>query len=135
MSELTKFREQKDRFFAQDPHSPLSPEEKRVFTGLEYYPENSALRFDVTIERSKEQQAVQMQTNTGELREYSKYGVFRFEVDPQPASLTAYTSGNGEMFVPFTDATSGDLDGLTGFSGKGEHVRCLRYCSYELNSA
>jgi uncharacterized protein (DUF1684 family) len=107
MSDLTQYRKHKDLFFAQDPHSPLSAEQKRTFTGLKYYAENADLRFDVTVERSSDQQVIQMQTSTGEMRDYLKYGTFRFDVDDQTAELTVYTSGNGEAFVPFTDATSG----------------------------
>jgi uncharacterized protein (DUF1684 family) len=107
MSELTEIRKRKDQFFERDPHSPLSPEQKRNFTGLRYYPENPALRLDVTVERSNGHEKVQMQTNTGELRDYFKYGTFQFEVDGQEATLTVYTSGHGDAFVPFTDATSG----------------------------
>ena len=88
-------------------HSPLSTAQKRAFTGLSYYPENLALRYNVTVERFSEQEIVQMQTSTGEVQDYYKYGTFRFEVDGQSATLTVYTSGDGEAFVPFTDATSG----------------------------
>ena len=107
MSALTEYRKHKDQFFKLDLHSPLSPEQKRVFTGLKYYPENPALRFDVTVERFAERQTVQMQTSTGEVRNYVKYGAFHFEVDGQPATLTVYTSGQNDVFVPFADATSG----------------------------
>lgn len=107
MSDLQAFRKQKDEFFARDPHSPLSAEQKRSFAGLDYYPENAALSFEVELEPSNNHQRVQMQTSTGEIRDYHKYGTFSFEVDGQPAALTVYTSGNGDAFVPFTDATSG----------------------------
>jgi uncharacterized protein (DUF1684 family) len=107
MSELTEFRKHKDEFFATDPQSPLPSEERRSFTGLKYYPENPALRFEATVTPSDDHQVVQMQTNTGEVRDYHKYGTFRFEVDGQPAELSVYSSGNGDAFVPFADATSG----------------------------
>jgi len=106
MSDLTRNRKQKDQFFQFDPHSPLSVEQKHTFTGLNYYPENPDLRFDVTLEPFEDRPVVQMQTSTGELREYIKYGQFHFEVEGQPATLTVYTSDAGDTFVPFTDATS-----------------------------
>lgn len=107
MSALTKYRRNKDKFFKRDPHSPLSAAQKRTFTGLRYYPENPALRFDVAVEPFKEQETVHMQTSTGSIQEYIRYGTFRFEVDGQPATLTVYSSGEGDAFVPFADATSG----------------------------
>lgn len=107
MSDLTELRKQKDEFFAHDPHSPLEPEQRHAFTGLKYYPENPLLRFDVNVDRSTDRQVVQMQTSTGEVQDYYKYGTFGFDVDGQPATLVVYTSGDGDAFVPFADATSG----------------------------
>jgi len=107
MTELGRFRKQKDKFFKSDEHSPLSKEQKRGFKGLKYYPENPALRFDAEVEPFAEHVHVQMQTSTGELQDYVKYGTFQFEVDGQAAVLTVYTSHDGGAFVPFADATSG----------------------------
>jgi uncharacterized protein (DUF1684 family) len=107
MSALTEYRKHKDQFFAQDPHSPLSAQQKAAFSGLKYYPENPALRFDVQVQPATDHQSVQMQTSTGETRAYVKVGTFHFQVDGQSAELSVYSSGDGEAFVPFTDATSG----------------------------
>jgi uncharacterized protein (DUF1684 family) len=106
MTDLEKYRKQKDKFFKSDPHSPLSKEQKRAFKGLKYYSENLALRFDVKVEPFAEHMHVQMQTSTGDVQNYVKYGTFRFEVDGQPAVLTVYTSEDGGAFVLFADATS-----------------------------
>ena len=107
MTDLVKFRKQKDAFFKSDPHSPLSQEQQRAFEGLNYYPENLALRFDAEVEPFTDHMHVQMQTSTGDVQNYVKYGTFRFEVDDQPAVLTVYASEDGGAFVPFADATSG----------------------------
>jgi uncharacterized protein (DUF1684 family) len=107
MTELERFRKQKDRFLKSDRHSPLSNEQKQAFKGLKYYPENPALRFDAKVEPFAEHAHVQMQTSTGDVQNYVKYGTFRFNVDGQPAVLTVYTSEDGGAFVPFADATSG----------------------------
>jgi uncharacterized protein (DUF1684 family) len=48
-----------------------------------------------------------MQTSTGDVQNYVKYGRFQFEVNGEPAALTVYTSDRGDMFVPFADATGG----------------------------
>ncbi len=107
MTELQRFRRQKNKFLKSDEHSPLSKEQRRAFEGLKYYPENQALRFDAEVEPFTERMHVQMQTSTGAVQEYVKYGKFNFEVDGQPAELTVYASENGGAFVPFADATSG----------------------------
>lgn len=107
MTELERFRKQKDEFFKSDPRSPLSKQQKRAFKGLKYYPENLSLRFDAEVGPLAGHEHVQMQTSTGDVQNYVKYGTFRFEVDGQPAVLTVYTSEDGGAFVPFADATSG----------------------------
>ena len=107
MIDLADIRKQKDDFFEKDHHSPLSADQKNDFQGLKYYPENTGLRFDVEVEPFDDHEHVQMQTSTGDLQEYLKYGKFGFKVDGISAELTVYSSGDGEAFLPFTDATSG----------------------------
>ena len=40
MSELTEYRAEKDEFFQRHPQSPLTPEQRLGFVGLQYFPEN-----------------------------------------------------------------------------------------------
>jgi uncharacterized protein len=106
MSELTDFRAEKDGFFQRHPQSPLTPEQRRVFTGLQYFPENDALRLEVTVEPLKDQEPIQMQTSTGGVQDYIRFGKFRFQVDGQEAKLTIYQNENG-FFLPFVDSLAG----------------------------
>jgi uncharacterized protein (DUF1684 family) len=108
MSTLTEFRKSKDAFFAADPDSPLSDEQKRHFAGLHYYPENRSLRFEAKLSRFETPEEIQMQTSTGDVQRYLRLGTFAFTVDGQEATLTVYGSGNSDAFVPFADATSGE---------------------------
>jgi hypothetical protein len=107
MTELEEYRRQKDEFFKSDPESPLSKAQKRSFSGLKYYPENPALRFAAQVVPFSEPMRVHMQTSTGDVQEFVRYGTFRFKVDGQPAVLTVYIGEDGGAFVPFADATSG----------------------------
>ena len=106
MSELTDFRAEKDEFFATDPQSPLTAEQKRNFTGLQYFPENESLRLEVEIERLFEQEPMQMQTSTGGVQTYVRHSRFKFQVEGQEAQLTIYQNENG-YFLPFVDALAG----------------------------
>ena len=106
MSELTDFREEKDAFFQRHPQSPLSPDQKRGFTGLNYFPENDALRLEVTVEPLNDQQPMQMQTSTGGVQSYIRYGRFHFQVEGQEAELNIYQNENG-FFLPFVDSLAG----------------------------
>ena len=103
MSELTEFRAEKDEFFRRYPQSPLTPEQRKGFIGLQYFPENEALRLEVQVEPFVDQQPIIMQTSTGGVQEYKRFGRFKFQVDGQDAELTIYQSEHG-YFLPFVDA-------------------------------
>ena len=60
MSALDRVRAQKDDFFQHDWQSPLEADQRPDFTGLKYYPENSALRFTRPIEPHADQEIVTM---------------------------------------------------------------------------
>lgn len=107
MSELTDFRADKDGFFKHHPQSPFTPEQQQVFTGLEYFPENEDLRLEVNVERFSDQQPMQMQTSTGDIQTYVRYGRFKFQVDGQSAELTIYQNESG-YFLPFVDSLAGE---------------------------
>ncbi len=106
MTELDEFRKEKDEMFARHPQSPLTPEQKRGFKGLAYYPENEALKLEVQIEPFKDQQPMMMQTSTGGVQEYVRFGKFKFQVDGQDAELTIYQADYG-FFLPFVDSLGG----------------------------
>jgi len=106
MTELQRFRADKDRFFAKDPHSPLTHEQKHHFEGLRYFPENRALRLEVAIEAYPTQETVKMQTTTGDAQNYTRYGRIKFSVEDQEVALTVFASEDG-FFLPFADSLAG----------------------------
>jgi len=107
-SELQRFRAEKDRVFAGDPHSPLTTDQRRNFKGLAYFDENPKLVIHTGIDREVDPEEVQMGTSSGEEQIYHRFGLVRFRVNDEPAQLTLYSSDDAaELFVPFRDATSG----------------------------
>ena len=106
MSKLEQFRKEKDEFFRQSPQSPLLPEQQASFTGLSYFPENPELRLSVEVNRFPEGQEVKIQTNTGDVQTYRRFGRFKFEVEGQPAELTIFENEYG-YFLPFADSLAG----------------------------
>lgn len=106
MSELESFRMHKDEFFRTDHHSPLTPEQKRDFSGLKYFPENKDLDFTVEVEEFDKDDIVQIQTNTGDVQTFERYGRFHFTVEGEEAALTIYRNEHG-FFLPFADALAG----------------------------
>jgi len=109
MTLLDRFRERKDQFFKQDPHSPLLPEQQDEFEGLAYFPEDLDLRFEIPIEEFPQQEVITMQTSTGDVQDYIRFGMIHFTVEGQPTELTVYMAQNGGgFFLPFMDATNGE---------------------------
>jgi uncharacterized protein len=106
MTQLNRFRKQKDVFYAKDPQSPLTHEQKHNFKGLHYFPENPDLKLEVTVEEFPQKETVTMQTSTGDIQTYQRFGRFRFTVDGQEADLTIYSSDH-DFFLPFADALAG----------------------------
>jgi uncharacterized protein (DUF1684 family) len=103
MASLAEFRKMKNDFFAHDGQSPLTPSQKKNFKGLNYFPPNPTLDLEVTVEEFPEKQSIEMQTTTGDIQVYERYGKFKFNVDGQSAELTIYHSNTG-YFLPFVDS-------------------------------
>jgi uncharacterized protein (DUF1684 family) len=107
MSKLKSFRNEKDHFFASHPQSPLTDEQKQQFNGLEYFPENEDLRLEVDVEKFPDVETLELQTTTGEVQTYTRFGKFKFNVDGQDAELTIY-GDHHDFFLPFADSLAGE---------------------------
>ena len=103
MTDLEISRTQKDDFFGAHPQSPLTPAQQKKFAGLKYFPENEALRLEVTVEEFADKNEIVMQTTTGSEQRYKRYGKFKFVVEGQEAALVIYEGAHG-FFLPFVDA-------------------------------
>jgi uncharacterized protein (DUF1684 family) len=106
MDQLNIFRAEKDHFFKSHPQSPLAHNQKRQFSGLNYFPENHDLRLEVNIEEFPQNDTLEMQTTTGGVQTYTRYGIFKFVVEDQEAELTIYASHH-DFFLPFADSLAG----------------------------
>jgi uncharacterized protein (DUF1684 family) len=143
MDELNHFREQKDEFFRTSLQSPLTSEQKESFEGLRYFPENEDLRLELDVDKFDDPEQIQIQTNTGEIQTYERYGKVAFEVEGKPASLTVFKNENG-LFLPFVDSLAGDetygagryLDPHESPDGKlllDFNIAYNPYCAYNAN--
>lgn len=106
MSELDAFRQEKDEFFRESPHSPLTAEQREHFEGLIYFPENSELDLELAVEEFEEKEEIQMQTTTGSVQSYERYGRIQFDSEGELVHLTVYRNEHG-FFLPFADGLSG----------------------------
>lgn len=106
MTTLSAYRKMKDEFYANDPQSPLTAEQKKTFTGLQYYPENTDLIFHLPIDEFEKKEMVSIQTSKGDIRSYERYGKITFPVEGVTVSLTVYQTDSG-FFLPFVDQNAG----------------------------
>lgn len=103
MTDLEEFRSGKDEFFAEHPQSPLTPEQKKRFDGLRYFDENAGLDLIVKVEEFADKDEIVMQTSTGDVQHYRRFGKFSFEVGGEKAALVIYAAPHG-FFLPFVDS-------------------------------
>lgn len=103
-------REAKDQMFRQvgGPNSPIRPGELDKFVPLSYFPIDESYAVPAQLEPSSERVVITMPTSTGTLREVDRVGTLRFNLKGQPLKLTAFREkGQRQLFVPFSDLTSG----------------------------
>lgn len=108
MDDLIEFRRQKDDFFRDDYHSPLTPDQQEHFDGLRYFEPNPELDLTVEVDEFDKKDTLQMETTTGGVQTYQRFGTFEFQVDGATAQLTIYHNQNG-FFLPFVDGQAGEV--------------------------
>ena len=107
MNPIKQFRFDKDISFREGNQSPLTSDQKRSFTGLNYFPENEALRMEVFLDRYAKTETVALTTSTGAVREYSLVGEIDFTYKEVSCILEVFEDDYG-FFIPFTDLTAPD---------------------------
>ena len=143
MSQLSEFRKEKDDFMQHSHQSPLTAQQKANFSGLNYFEENPELRLELEVEAFKDQNEVTMQTSTGSVQTYIRYGRFKFDINGDSSELTLFSSEHG-FFLPFVDSQAGEdtygagryLDPPQLANGKFDidfNVAYNPYCAYNEN--
>jgi len=102
-------REEKNRFFAEHWQSPIPLQERPEFMGLSYYPIDPNFRFELELLEHSNKNTIQVEDTKGVIRQFLKWGEFRFNVGNKECTLQAYKSSPEEerLFIPFRDETSG----------------------------
>ena len=108
-AQLERERREKDGFFAEHWQSPIPPQDRPGFGGLDYYPPDPDYRFEIELHKHEEKKRVRMAYTNGEEQDFIQWGEFRFSIGGEQCVLQAYRShAEGEqLFIPFRDATSG----------------------------
>lgn len=109
VGQIESLRREKDRSFKQDKSSPLSPEDRSNFKGLNYFPIDTIYTLRVKLQRYPEPERVKMLTSTGEQRDYLRYGYFEFTLAGGQHRLDVFKlPDTSHLFIPFRDSTSGN---------------------------
>ena len=114
-AELRSYRDRKDEQFATGRASPLPPEARADFDGLEYFDPDPDYRVEATVELDESDETVAMETTADGERLYERVARLHFEVpdasgEATGATLVAYRrvdQDEGSLFVPFRDKTTG----------------------------
>jgi uncharacterized protein len=100
-----------------DPHNtPLSAKAKKTFKGIHFFPVDVKYAVAAKFVRTPHEKPFQMSTSSGMRKTYIKYAEVYFTIDKKEYKLNVYQSQEllqqpdykDYLFIPFTDATSGN---------------------------
>ncbi|NUC74075.1 DUF1684 domain-containing protein [Haloterrigena sp. SYSU A558-1] len=116
-AELESKRDEKDEFFADHPQSPIPPEERDDFDGLDYFDPDPDYRVAATATVHDDPEVVLMETTAGREMRYLRVATLEFDLERDDEDLedgafelNAYQMESPEeepLFVPFRDKTTG----------------------------
>jgi uncharacterized protein (DUF1684 family) len=107
-------RKGKNIEFMYTDKSPLPPEIRKSFTGLDYFPVDRKYRVEAVLVKDSVQKTIVMKTSTLRAPEYIKYGMVTFQVDTfhmelsvfQYVKLLGQPNQERHLFIPFRDETT-----------------------------
>ena len=109
--EIQTWRTNKDTMFRTDRESPILPNERAAFTGLQYYSIDPSYRVPAYLKREETAKPViiQLQTSAGDFDSMQRVGSLGFTVNGTAFTLTAFAKVGESverLFVPFGDLTN-----------------------------
>lgn len=124
---IQKFRMGKNIKLMYDEASPLTLEQRRSFTGLNYFAADLKYYVEAELIKDETPETIIMKTSTDRAPAYVKYGVVNFIIDSIELTLSVYqnkkmldlSKDEKHLFVPFRDATSGNES-----YGGGRYIDC-----------
>jgi uncharacterized protein (DUF1684 family) len=108
-SKIQAERARKDEMFRSGGEdSPILAKDLDSFVPLSYFPIDEGYAVPAQLEPAAERVTAKMPTSTGKLRDMTRIGSLLFTVKGQPMKLAAFLeAGSRQLFVPFSDLTSG----------------------------
>jgi uncharacterized protein (DUF1684 family) len=110
LQEIASFREMKDKGFASNG-SPVPEDRRKALLPLAYFPISLEYRVPAVLRTYPDRPTLEMPTSTGQLRTMVRVGRLDFTLRGQQLGLSAFVEAGArnldQLFVPFTDLTSG----------------------------
>lgn len=115
-TDLTVFRDGRDKEFRNKAESPLKDEDFADFKGLNYFPVDKDLRVTAQFTRTPSEKWFQMPTSSGVTKKFVKFGILKFKVRGKALTLSVYQMDpaisakfpeySDLLFVPFKDISN-----------------------------
>ena len=113
---IENLRTTKDQQMLQAESSPLTSNQIENFKGLSYFPIDINYQVEAQLKLEENQREVSLTTTSGGKIELIKFGTATFNFEGKSYSLTIFQNKNlpefadnkKQLFIPFTDLTSGN---------------------------
>ncbi|HEV8194483.1 MAG TPA: DUF1684 domain-containing protein, partial [Ktedonobacterales bacterium] len=104
---LERFRAQKNDLFKTHPQSPIGPEDRATFSGLNYFAYDPTLRVEAELEPLTDEALIETPSSGPAVMRFPRAARVSFSIAGEPASLYVYWIDvyGGGLFLPFRDAT------------------------------
>lgn len=112
IKKILEFRKQKDEAWKNDKESPLTDEQKKEFSGLNYFPLNPNLSFELELDKSFPDvgKEVVIKTTGDDEQVYLRAGKVKFVVEGTDVEAIVFEDPEQEQFqyyLLFRDQTTG----------------------------
>lgn len=115
-TDLTVFRDGRDKEFRDKAESPLRAEDFATFKGLNYFPVDKNFRVTASLTRTPSEKWFQMPTSSGRTKKFIKFGILKFKIYGKALTLSVYQMDReiaakfpeyaDLLFIPFKDLTN-----------------------------
>ena len=111
LADIEGTRAATDRWMRENAKSPIPVEKRNTLLPLRYYPPDPAYSVPAELRVAEVRPVAEMPTSTGTMMRYERVGILEFTFQGKELTLGAFvpegTRNISELFVPFSDATSG----------------------------
>ena len=111
-----EFQDELNKSYADKEKSPLTEEDFKTFTHLDFFPITDEFIIKAKFIRARKEKPFEMKTTTARLPVYKKYGELHFTFEGNEYKLNVYQNLDlikkegyeDYLFLPFTDTTNGE---------------------------